>query len=100
MKIKNKKSKAFIFTITAIYVVILFMFLLNIYGSLDTNAKLVDRFKFKRQDTITNFLNNDSPTTYSNLGWCNIYYKYDANSSSLSSQATLETKKYCEEYER
>lgn len=91
------KSKAFIFTITALYFVMIFISFLGliVYNYNRSVHKqgisMADKFSINYVSGDTNILITE------NNKWCVIRLVYDANAST-NSQSTIEQKMYCEDY--
>lgn len=91
------KSKAFVFTITALYFVMIFVSFLGliIYNYnrpvLKQEISVADKFS-------VNYVSGDANTTpQPTTGWCVIRLVYDANASA-SEPSTIGQKMYCEDY--
>ncbi len=89
------KSKAFIFSITALYFVILFLLFLSLFlftysrNTYRQDVSLNDRTSWKY---LTNAISEtEPPSPY----WCVVRLVYDANISNQN-PSTITTKKFCE----
>jgi len=91
------RSKAFIFTITAMYFVMLFILFLGLFifanqkQVYNHNISLISKTSIKY---LTGTVSDTPPATN---GWCITRIIYDANMQSQN-QSTLQNKTYCENY--
>ena len=90
------KSKAFIFSVTALYFVMLFVLFMGLITYTYHNAvykqttSVVDK-------TASDYIQGNDSTSIPTNGWCVRRIVYDANIQS-SSQSPREIKTYCEDY--
>lgn len=91
------RSKAFIFSVTALYFVMLFVLFMGLI-SYTYHRPVYKQTTSLTDKTAISYIQGDSSTSSTpTLGWCVRRIVYDANTQS-STQSTREIKTYCENY--
>jgi cell division protein FtsI/penicillin-binding protein 2 len=96
MEGKLMKSKAFIFSVTALYFVMLFVLFMGLISYTYHNAVYKQTTPLTDK-TASAYIQGNNSTSPPPNGWCIRRIVYDANTQS-SSQSQREIKIYCEDY--
>jgi len=91
------KSKAFIFSVTALYFVMLFVLFMGLITYTYHNAVYKQTTSLTDKTASTYIIGTDSTFPTPTNGWCVRRIVYDANTQS-STQSPREIKTYCEDY--
>lgn len=91
------KSKAFIFSVTALYFVMLFVLFMGLITYTYHNAVYKQTTSVVDKTASTYIIGTDSTFPTPTNGWCVRRIVYDANTQS-STQSPREIKTYCEDY--
>ena len=91
------KSKAFIFSVTALYFVMLFVLFMGLISYTYHHQTFKQTTPLTDKTASAYIQGNTSTFLISSTGWCIRRIVYDANTQS-SSQSPREIKIYCEDY--
>jgi hypothetical protein len=90
-------KKGFIFTITALHYVGLFLLFLSLFVFLINKPVIVDSMNSAYSRNIIKFNSMASNSYLYTNGWCSTHMRYELNSD-FDNQSNLSFKHYCESY--